>query len=150
MNKKSLRTVQNLFRLWKRFVDDTFIIQCIKHQEVFLKHSNIIDGAIQFTIEDTRPDCSMLFLNTLVTPEYNKTLSPRVYRKPIHTEQYLHWDSHIHIGAKYRVINTFKHNINVISSTTDLLRTEVQPIREVLTKCKYLTWTLNKTNEDKQ
>ena len=65
-----------------------------------------IDSAIKFTMEDTRPDGSIPFLDTLVIWEYNWALSTRVYRKPIHTDQYLQLDSYHQIGAKYSVMNT--------------------------------------------
>ena len=32
-----------------------------------------------------------------------------VYRKPTHVDQYLQWDSHPHLSAKYSVINTLTH-----------------------------------------
>ena len=36
---------------------------------------------IQFTTEESRPDGSMSFLDTLVTPDQNRTLSTTVCRK---------------------------------------------------------------------
>ena len=41
-------------------------------------------------MEDRRPDCSMMFLDTLVKLEQDRTVSVRVYRKPIHTDQLIH------------------------------------------------------------
>ena len=42
----------------------------------------------------------MPFIDTIITPEENKTLSINVYRELTHTDQYLQWWSHHHIAAK--------------------------------------------------
>ena len=49
------------------------------------------------------------FLDTLVTPEADVPLSYTVYHKPTHTDQYLQWDSHHKLSAKYSVIGTLTH-----------------------------------------
>ena len=41
-----------------------------------------------------------------VKPEADGSLSITVYRKPTHTDQYLQWDSHHHLTAKFSVINS--------------------------------------------
>ena len=79
----------------------------------------------------------MLFSEMFVKPEYNGTLITGIYRKPTNKEQYLHWDSHQQVGAKYSVINTLSHRVKIVSSTQEILRMEKQHKREVLTKCKY-------------
>ena len=93
-----LRTVENPPGWCGKFVDDSFVAHKLEHKESFLKHINSINQSIKFTVEDTCPYSSIPFLDTLVTPEPNRTLSISVYRKPTHTDQYLHWDSHHHIS----------------------------------------------------
>ena len=83
--------------LWLRFVDDTFVINKAEHSQALLQHINNQDPHIQFTVEPTQG--SLPFLDTLVTIEPNNTFSTTVYRKPTHTDQYLHWDSNHHITA---------------------------------------------------
>ena len=61
----------------KGFSDDTFLIQLIEHNENFLQHINNIDSAIQFTVEDTKLDGFMSFLDAMVTLEHNATLATR-------------------------------------------------------------------------
>ena len=73
-------------RLWRMYVDATFITQKIEHTVQFLEHINSINSNIQFTTEKTRPDVSVPFLQALVTPEQDIILSTAVYRKPTHTE----------------------------------------------------------------
>ena len=86
---RTLTTAVNPPRWWKRFVDDTFVILQQNKRDEFLQHINSVDPAIQFTKEEQRQDGSMPFLNILVTPREDGTLTTRVYRKPTHTDQYL-------------------------------------------------------------
>ena len=67
---------------------------------MYYENINSMDPHIQFTTEKTRPDGSMPFLDTLVKPEQNWTMSITVYSKPTHTDQYLQWDSHHNFSAK--------------------------------------------------
>ena len=58
----------------------------------------------------------MPFLDTLVTPQEDGTLSTRVYRKPTQTDLYLQWDSHYNLTSKYSVINTLTHRAKAVCS----------------------------------
>ena len=62
---------------------------------------------------------SLPFLDTLVTIEPDYTFSTTVYRKPTHTDQYLHWDSNHHITAKQSLYNTLTYRSKIVSSTHD-------------------------------
>ena len=117
----ALRTAD---RLQRGFVDNTFVTQQLEHKENFLKHIYSTDQYIKFTKEDIWPDGSMPFMDTVVTLEPNRTLSRSAHRKPTHTDQYLHWDSHHHISAKYSVINTLHHRARKVSSMPEMFRTE--------------------------
>ena len=65
---KALWKVENPLKPWKRSVDDTFVIQNTKHKGRFPKHINSRDMTIKFTVEDTRPDREMPFLDIIITP----------------------------------------------------------------------------------
>ena len=95
--------------LWKRYVDDTLTITESSYKSEFLEHINSIDDHIQFTCEDQRHDGSMPFLDILIIPEEDGSLSTSVYRKPTHTDLYLQWDSHHTLTSKYSVIGTLQH-----------------------------------------
>ena len=75
--------------LWKRYVDDTFVIQEEQYKNEFFQHINSLDDNIKFTAENTKADGSMPFLDTLVTPKSDGSLETKVYSKPTHTNQYL-------------------------------------------------------------
>ena len=97
---KALNTAPNPPTLWKRFVDDTFVVIKKCHQEEFFHHINTIEDSIQFTAETTQADGTLPFLDVLVIPQADGSISTAVYRKPTHTNQYIQWDSHHEISAK--------------------------------------------------
>ena len=121
-------------------MDDT----CVIHKEEFLQHINSVDPAIQFTVETNKDDGAIPFLDTIVKLEADGTLSITVYRKPTHTDQYLQWDSHNHLSAKFRVIHTLFHRAQAVCSNPELLHKEKTHLRNALTQCKYPTWALDK------
>ena len=95
--------------MWKRYVDDTIVIQYQSHKEEFFRHINTVGPSIQFTVEEPKDVGSIPFLDTSVTPEPDGTFIIGVYRKPTHTDLYLPWDSNHNLAAKYSVINTLTH-----------------------------------------
>ena len=129
---------------WCRFVDDTFVIQKEIKKQDFLQHISSVDPAITFTVEDNKEDGAIPFLDTIVKPEVNGKLSITVYRKPTHTDQYLQWDSHHHLSAKFSVIHTLSHRAQTVCSNPELLQKEKTHLRKALSKCKYPKWALNK------
>ena len=128
-------------------MDDTFVIHKEVNKQGFLQHTNSVDPAIKFTVEDNKEDGSIPFLDTTVKPEADGTLSITVYRKPTHTDQYLQWDSHHHLSAKFSVINTLSHRATTMCSKPELLQQEKDHLRKALTKCKYPKWTLDKVEK---
>ena len=62
--------------------DDAFVMQCTEHKEQFLHHINKIHSVNKFTVEDTRKNGSMPFVDILVTQEQNGTVTISSYRKP--------------------------------------------------------------------
>ena len=147
LEQKALSTVPKPPRFWCRFVDDTFVIHKEANKQSFLQHINSVDPAIRFTVEDNRKDGSIPFLDTIVKPEADGTLSINVYRKPTHTDQYLQWDSHPHLSAKFRVIHTISHRVCTVCSKSELLQQEKDHLRKALTKCKYPKWALDKVEK---
>ena len=73
-------------------MDDIGVIHKEVNKQDFLQHINSIDPAIRFTVEDNE-DGSIPFLGTIVKPEADGSLSFIEYTKPVHTDQYLQWDS---------------------------------------------------------
>ena len=140
----ALNTSPNPPLMWKRFVDDTFVVMKKAHKEEFLTHLNSVDNNIQFTTEEPRSDGSLPFLDILITPDEDGRLDTTAYRKPTHTDQYLHWDSHHTISSKYSVVGTFHHRAKTICSNIQLLQQEEEHLSEALMNCKYPIWALNR------
>ena len=128
-------------------MDDTFVIHKEVNKQDFLQHINSVDPAIKFTVEDNKEDGSIPFLDTIVKPEENGGLSITVYRKPTHTDQYLQWDSHHNLSAKFSVINTLSHRAKTVCSNPELLKQEKEHLRKALTQCKYPRWALDKVKK---
>ena len=141
---RALSTAPNPPTLWKRFVDDTFVVIQTSHKEEFFHHINSLEESIQFTAEDTQAYGSLPFLDVLVTPQSDGTLATSVYRKPTHTNQYLQWDSHNSISAKYSVISSLFHRAKEVCSTKQQLKEEHDQIQQALTLCRYPNWALNR------
>ena len=128
-------------------MDDTFLIHKEVNKQGFLQHINSVDPAIRFTVEDNKEDGSIPFLETIVKPGADGSLSITVYRKPTHTDQYLQWDSHHHLSAKYSVIQTLSHRASTMCSNPELLQKEKEHLRKALTKCNYPKWALDKVEK---
>ena len=139
---KALQSFPHPPSLWLRFVDDTFVIHKAEHSQDLLQHINSQDPHIQFTVEPTQQG-SLPFLDTLVTIQPDNTFKTTVYRKPTHTDQYLHWDSNHHITAKQSVYNTLAHRAKTVSSTQDNLQKELTHIKTALHHCQFPSWALN-------
>ena len=99
---RTITTAVNPPRIWKRYADDTFVIQHQSHKEEFLKHFNSVYPFIKFhmypfikfTVEETRSEGSMPSLDTTVGPQLDRTFVTGVHRKSTHTDLYIQWDSH--------------------------------------------------------
>ena len=131
-------------KIWERYVDDAFTIIKKDQKQTFLEHLNSINNNIQFTSEDPGEDGSIPFLDMLIIPDGEGRLKTTVYRKPTHTNQYLHWDSHHDIPSKYSVIGTLFHRAKTICSEPKHLQEEEDLLYKSLKRCKYPTWTLNR------
>ena len=85
------------------------------HVEELLHHINSLHPQTQF-IKEEEQDSILLFLDTLVQRNPDKTISVKVYRKPTHTNQHLNYTSHHSISAKQSAITAlFDRADNVIS-----------------------------------
>ena len=61
---KDIYTAKHPHRVWERYEDGTFVVLRSTEKERFLEHINSMNPNIQFTVEDTRTDESIQFLDT--------------------------------------------------------------------------------------
>ena len=117
------------------------------HKQAFLDHINSMDPAIKFTVEGNQENGAIPFLDTLVTPLADNSLSFQVYQKPTHTDQFLQWDSHHSLSSKYGVIGTITHRAKVVCTNSELLQGELNHLRKALSKCNYPTWAIKRAQQ---
>ena len=72
---------------------------------------------------------------------------PSLCTETTHTGQYLLWDSHHHLSAKFSVIHTLSHRASIVCNKPELLQQEKDHLRKALTKCKYPKWALDKVEK---
>ena len=144
---KALQSAPHPPCMWIRFVYDTLVFQKAEHSQQLLHLINSQDPYIQFTVEKPSPEGLIPFLDTKVTPGPNNTIITTVYRKPAHTDQYLHWDSNHFITAKNSVYNTLAHRAKVVSSTPEDLTKELDHLKKALMACQCPNWTLNRLQQ---
>ena len=117
------------------------------HKQEFLDHINSVDPAIKFTVDRTPANVAIPFLDTLVTPLADNSLSFQVYQKPTHTEQYSQWDSNHSLSSKYSVIGTLTHQAKVVCTNSGLLIGKLNHLRRALGKCNYLSWAIKRVQQ---
>ena len=114
-------------KVWERFVDDVYSILKRTHLENFFHHINSLHQNIKFTMEEESNE-ELAFLDTLLKRN-NGEISVLVYRKPTHTDQYLHYSSHHQTSCKERAYS--------IITNKDDLHKENARIKQVLKENGY-------------
>ena len=97
-------TAQHLSKVWERFVDDVYSIVKSTHLENFFHHMNNLHQNIKFTLEK-EINGEIAFLDTLLKWNNEKN-SVLVYRKPTHSDQYLHGSSDPQTSCKESVVSS--------------------------------------------
>jgi hypothetical protein len=119
---------------WYRYVDDTFVIWPHGEEELrkFLDHLNSIHHNIKFTME-VEKKLSLPFLYVLVSRRPDGSLGHTVYRKPTHTDLYLHAKSAHHPAQKKGVLLSLIRRARRLCDA-DSLDKEIQHLKETLKK----------------
>ncbi|XP_072046288.1 uncharacterized protein [Amphiura filiformis] len=126
--------------VWLRYVDDTYVIIRETDVEIFTEHINSQNSHIKFTSE-SEVNGYLAFLDTKVSRNADGTVSISIYRKPTHTDQYLHFDSHHPIAHKLSVIRTLFHRAEIAVTDPEERVKEVDHIKSALGHCGYHNWT---------
>ena len=94
----------------------------------FHQHLNSIEPSIHFVEEDGQ----LPFLDVLLAKEDDGLISTSVYRKPTHTDHYLHFSSHHPQSHKQSVVRTLYSRAASLSSSSLVRSTEEVHISEAL------------------
>ena len=103
--KKALATTTLKPVFWFRYLDDTLSSWAhgLENLHRFLEHINSSHPSIKFTLEMQKEDKSIPFLDVLLILQEDESLGHKVYRKPTHTDRYLHSNSFHHPSIKNSV-----------------------------------------------
>ena len=128
--------------LWKRYVDN--ILEKVKKgkTQIMTEHINTIDttGNIKFTSEEEE-DCSLVFLNVKVHHIDDGSIKLSIYKKPMHTDQYLLWSSEHPTVHKMSVIRSLMDRAHTVITDEEEIKKEEQHIKQALKMYQYPDWT---------
>ena len=122
-------------QVWERFVDGVYSIVKRTHLENFFHHINNLHQNIKFTMEE-ESNGELAFLDTLLKRN-NGEISVLLYRKPTHTDQYLHYSSHHQTSCKESVVSSLLNRAYSIITNKDDLHKENARIKQVLKENGY-------------
>ena len=122
-------------KVWEQFVDDVYSIVKRTHLENFFHHINNHHQNIKFTMEE-ESNGELAFQDTLLKRN-NGEISVLVYRKPTHTDQYLHYSSHHQTSCKEGVVSSLCNRGYSIITNKDDLHKENTSIKQVLRENGY-------------
>ena len=100
--------------------------------ENFFYHINHLHQNIKFTIKE-ESNGKLAFLDNLLK-QNNGKISVLVYRKPAHTDRYLHYRSHHQTSCKKNVVPSLFNGVYSIITNKDNLTKENARIKQLLHK----------------
>jgi hypothetical protein len=123
---------------WLRYRDDTWFMWQYSLDELhnFLNYLNSLDNHIQWTFEIEK-ERSISFLDVWVTRNLDGSFTTSVYRKPTHSDRYLHFSSDHPLQQKLSAIHTLKLRANTYCSNHDLLEKELSHLRRTFVENGY-------------
>ncbi|CAM9645274.1 unnamed protein product, partial [Heterosigma akashiwo] len=116
---------------WLRFRDDTWMIWEHSQElfDEFLKKLNGIHPKIKWEAV-FEENGQLPFLDVLVVRNEDGSFTTTVYRKPTHSDRYLHWTSNHPVKDKLSGIRTLAYRANHYCSTVSLKMAELTHLRK--------------------
>ena len=105
------------------------------HLENFFHHINNLHQNIKITM-DKASNGELAFLDTLLK-QNNAEISVLVYRKPTHTDRYLHYSSYYQTSCKKSVVSSLFNSAFSIITNKDDLHKENARLKQVLKENGY-------------
>ena len=128
--RTAITTVLHPPKVWERFADNVFSILKRTHLENLFHRINNLYQNIKFTMEE-ESNGELAFLDALLKQNYGG-ISVLVYKKPTHTDQYLHYNSHHQTTCRENVVSSLFNRVYSITTNKDDLHKENARIKRVL------------------
>ena len=119
---------------WKRYVDDIFAYAEPQHIHNIITKLNEFHPNINFKYEFEN-EKSIPFLDVLIMYTENGQKETTVYRKPTHTNVYIHWNSYAPVTWKYVTVQILVKRAYSLCSNQNLLNDELNFLQQIL--CKF-------------
>ena len=120
--KKALATATLKSGFWFRYVNDTLSSWShgLENLHRFLEHINCLHPSIKFTLEMQKEDKTIPFLDLLLILQEDVSLGHKMYRKPTHTDRYLHYSFLHHPSVKNSVCETLINRAKTICEVSSI------------------------------
>ncbi|XP_067664170.1 uncharacterized protein, partial [Haliotis asinina] len=123
----ALKTAPFTPKHWFRKVDDVLaLLDDNQDPEALLQHLNSQHPRIQFTMEEETHQ-QLPFLDILLH-RHQQSIATSVYRKPTHTDQYIHHQSNHHPQIKKGIVATLARRAKAVCSS-DSLHSELKHLK---------------------
>ena len=122
-------------KVWERLIGDVCSTLKYAHLENFYHLINNLHQYIKSNIEE-ESNRKLAFLEILLRRN-NEKISILVYRKPTHTDQYLHYSSQHQTSCKESVVSSLFNRAYSIITNKDDLHKENARIKQVLKENEY-------------
>ena len=122
---------QDAIIFWLRKADDTLVAVHKDHAEGLFTHINGIHPDIKWTKEE-EVDGSIHMLDVNIKRNMNGTLAFDVFRKPTHTNQYIHFNSHAPLQHKLATVRSLTRRTQIIPSTESAKKEEEKRVHDAL------------------
>eukprot|EP00111_Clytia_hemisphaerica_P009129 TCONS_00026815-protein len=117
--------------LWRRFIDDIFIIFKGNNEELaeLKSYMNLLHPTIKFTFDQS--PTTINFLDVQITISNNQ-FSTSIYRKPTDRSQLLHFESNHPLHTKEGIVYSQALRYNMIISDSQTLTNELHNLSKIL------------------
>ena len=140
--RTAITTAMHPPKVWELFVNEIYSIFKRTHLENVFHHIKNLRQTIKFTMEE-ESNAELAFLDTLLKRN-NRDIFVLLFRKPTHTDQYLHYSSHHQTSSRESVVSSLLNKAYSIISNKDDLHKENARIKQVLRENGYQERIINK------
>ena len=144
VEQKAIQSFSHDVKVWKRYVDDTFVVIRAEHVDAFHEHLNDQFPGVSFTLE--KESAGLLsFLDVEVSRCADGSLKTSVFRKITHTDKYLDFNSHHSVQHKESVVRSLVTRGEAFSSDDTGRSSEMKHVGKTLRANNYPNHFINKT-----